>query len=194
MKKIEKGEAPTFFTSFIKKERPKVWNDIAPIRSELREHILKEEQQGCCAYTEIRICNNNDCHIDHFRTRNLFPDKTFEYRNLLVSCNSEDYGAKYKDKQVKGKADYEGLLNPVDDKPAEYLEYTFTGEILPVEGNERGAKTIDYFNLNQRCLVNHRKQAIHSLLYMRKELDEDELVEVIGEFETMVRQLCRDGY
>lgn len=189
MKKIDKGEAPAFFTDFVKKERPKVWDDIAPIRSRLRKCILENEQQGYCAYTEIKINNDNDCHIDHYRTRNLFPEKTFEYQNLLVSCNAEEYGAKYKDKHVKEKSDYDTLVNPVEDNPADYMEYAFTGEVLPIDDNEKGMKTIAYFNLNQRSLLNRRKKAILSLKAMKGMLNESELVEAIGEFETMLRQL-----
>ena len=189
MKKIDKGEAPAFFTDFVKKERPKVWDDIAPIRSRLRKYILENEQQGYCAYTEIKINDDNDCHIDHYRTRNLFPEKTFEYQNLLVSCNVEEYGAKYKDKHVKGKSDYDTLVNPVEDNPADYMEYAFTGEVLPIDDNEKGMKAIAYFNLNQRSLLNRRKKAILNLKAMKGMLNEDELVEAIGEFETMLRQL-----
>ena len=79
MKHIQKGNAPAFFTDFLKKEKPKEWADTAPIRSQLREYILEHEQQGCCAYTEIRISEDKACHIDHYHTRNLFPDETFNY-------------------------------------------------------------------------------------------------------------------
>ena len=43
MKHIQKGNAPAFFTDFLKKEKPKEWADTAPIRSQLREYILEHE-------------------------------------------------------------------------------------------------------------------------------------------------------
>lgn len=192
MRNITKENPPAFFSDFIRKEHPKGWNDIAPIREKLRNHILEHEQQGYCAYTEIKI--TKECHIDHFYTRNLYPEKTFQYDNLLVSCNSENYGAKYKDKQIKGKADYDTLINPTTDNPADYLEYTFTGEVESLrEQDQRGTQTIQYFNLNERSLVNRRKRAIECLIAMKNDLKEDELVEAIGDFETMVRQLYKQG-
>ena len=191
MKHIQKGNVPAFFTDFMKKEKPKEWADTAPIRPQLREYILEHEQQGCCAYTEIRISGDKACHIDHYHTRNLFPNETFNYDNLLVSCNAENYGAKYKDKQVKVKADYDKLLNPATDVPSAYLEYTFMGEMLAIGGNERGAHTIEYFNLNERSLVNRRRNAVYCLQGMKNDLSEDEVVEAIGEFETMLRQLYK---
>lgn len=191
MKHIQKGDAPTFFVDFVKKEKPKEWADSATIRPQLREYILEHEQQGCCAYTEIRISGSKGCHIDHYHTRNLFPDETFNYDNLLVSCNSENYGAKYKDKQVKEKADYGKLLNPVTDVPSDYLEYTFMGEMRAIGENEYGTQTIKYFNLNERSLVNRRRNAVYCLQSMKGGLSEDEMVEAIGEFETMLRQLYK---
>ena len=112
---------------------------------------MENEQKGFCAYTEIKIQGSRNCHIDHFHTRNLFPTETFAYNNLLVSCNSEEYGAKYKDKQIRSKADYDFLM------------------------------------------VNRRKKAIINLNSMKDALTEDELVAAIGEFETMIRQLYRQG-
>lgn len=40
MQRISKGNPPAFFSDFIKKEKPKDWNDVAPIREKLREYIL----------------------------------------------------------------------------------------------------------------------------------------------------------
>lgn len=193
MKKINKGNPPAFFSDFLRKENPTVWDDASPVRARLRGYILDNEQKGCCAYTGIRITKDENCHIDHFHTRNLFPEKTFDYNNMLVACNSENYGAKYKDKQIKNKADYDVLINPVVDDPSDYMEYTFTGEMEAINQNQKGIQTINYFNLNELRLVDRRKGAILSLLNMQDVLNEDEIVEAIGEFEPMIRQLYRQG-
>lgn len=131
MKLIVKGSVPDFFVKFIAQQKPKTWNELNSIRKELRQHIL-EEQGNCCAYTEVRLNGEESCHIDHYCTRNLFPERTFDYNNLLVSCNSEEYAAKYKDKQIKGKLDYDELINPIKDRPSDYIEFAFTGDVLPL--------------------------------------------------------------
>ena len=123
----------------------------------------------------------------------LLKNETFAYNNLLVSCNSEEYGAKYKDKQIKSKADYTFLINPTVDAPSDYIEYTFTGEMEAIGENQKGIQTINYFNLNEQSLVNRRKRVIKNLGNMKDYLTEDELVAAIGEFETMIRQLYRQG-
>jgi len=191
MKQLLKRGVPDFFTKFIAKNDPGNWEDISPVRQELREHLLKE-QGNCCAYTEIRLAGNESCHIDHYYTRNLFPQKTFEYDNMLVSCNSEKYGAKYKDKQIKTVDDYNNLVNPVEDPPSDYLEFSFTGELIPTGGCVKGKKTISFFNLNEKTLIERRKTMVTCLLQMKNDLTEDEMVESIGGFETMTRQLYKD--
>lgn len=190
MKQITKNETPAFLSVFLAKKHPSIWDDIAPIRQDLRKYIL-EEQGSCCAYTEIRIVEDNDCHIDHYLTRNLFPEKTFEYKNMFVACNSENYGAKYKDKQVTGKSDYAFLVNPAEENPLDFLEFSFTGNVYSINENEKGVQTISSFNLNEETLVERRKTSIYCLLQMKEWLNEEEMVEAIGEFETMVRQLYR---
>lgn len=187
MKKIEKQESPGFFSDYIARHKPTQWNEITSIRSKLREHIWNE-QSGCCAYTEIRLHNCNNCHIDHFRTRKLYPELTFDYTNLLVSCNAEEYGAKHKDKQVKRQEDYVDLINPVEESVGTYIEYAFTGKAFSRDGSKKGETTINYLNLNEKSLLERRKVALLFLVGL-EELTVDEVVNSIGEFETMIREL-----
>lgn len=191
MKQLVKGSAPDFFTKFITHKQPKSWEDMGPIRQELREHILTE-QRDLCAYTEVYLSGGDSCHIDHYHTRNLFPEETFSYDNMLVSCNSEIFGAKYKDKQIKEKADYEDLINPLEEDPTNYLEFTFTGDVVAVDTSTKGEKTISVFNLNEKSLVERRKIAALNLASMMDSFTEEDMVGAIGEFETMIRQLYRE--
>lgn len=192
MKQLTKGGTPEFFTKYILRNNPQHWEEISPIRQELREHILKE-QGNCCAYTEIRIRESTNSHIDHYRTRNLFPQLTFDYHNMLVSCNSEEYGAKHKDKQIKATEDYDVLVDPVKEVPSDFIEFAYTGEVLSVGGSAKGEKTISFFNLNAKALVERRKTMATCMLQMKDYLTEEEIVESIGEFETMIRQLYKDS-
>ena len=192
MKQLTKGGVPEFFTKYILRNSPRHWDEISPIRQELREHILME-QGNCCAYTEIRISESTNSHNDHYRTRNLFPQLTFDYHNMLVSCNSEEYGAKHKDKHIKSAEDYDDLVNPVKEVPSDFIEFAYTGEVLSVGGSTKGEKTISFFNLNAKALVERRKTMATCMLQMKDYLTEEEIVESIGEFETMVRQLYKDG-
>jgi TIGR02646 family protein len=187
MKRIDKQQAPEFFTEFVRKNSPQQWNDITPVRTKLRQ-CLREEQQLCCAYTEVNLPDSGKCHIDHFKTRNLFPELTFDYNNLLVSCNHETYGAKHKDKRIKNKEDYTDLINPVEESSDEYIEYTFLGDVEARNNSAKGKKTIEYFNLNEKYLVERRKTVLIGLSQL-KGFTKDEMIVLFGEFESMIRQL-----
>ena len=68
MKKVSKEE-PAFFSEHIAKEKPKNWNELITkgVGIDIREYILKNEQNYQCAYTEVRINSDiSSSHIDHF--------------------------------------------------------------------------------------------------------------------------------
>jgi uncharacterized protein (TIGR02646 family) len=190
MKQINKADAPAFFSDFVRKKKPHDWDEIKEIRNELREHILRE-QSGCCAYTELRVGANG--HIDHYKKQALFPQFKFDYRNLLVADSAEEYGAKYKDKHIKA-GDYDNLINPAVDNPMNYLEFTYTGEVVAKNGSPKGQTTIDIFNLNDRNLVRRR---VACLLQMTEYMHEFSVKEVTdffqGEFSSMIGQLYNNA-
>lgn len=128
MKRINKQE-PAFFKEFVRKKNPADWSETKEISFSLREHILANEQNYQCAYTEIDVLpDSHSSHIDHFRKRCMFPNLTFEYANLFTCSINESYGAKFKDKIVK-EADYAELINPSKENPTDYFEYTLDGYI-----------------------------------------------------------------
>ena len=131
MKKINKSEEPKFFRNFIKKNRPVNWDGINEIRPNLREHILESEQNWQCAYCESAItAHPAKSEIDHFRLKHLFPELTFNYKNLLVSCKNPDHCASTKDSEVKSKEVYQKIVNPVDENPNEFFEYNLSSSCL----------------------------------------------------------------
>jgi len=173
MQTIIKNE-PDFFKSAIKKvKQPKIskaWEDenIKKIKSELREHIIKE-QQNLCAYCEIKLEHLDRLSIDHFQKRDIFPELTLEYNNLFVSCVSDNRCENYKDKLSLTKEDYNKIIHPVFENPEDYFEYDLGGKIIPKENldkfaYEKAKFTIETFNLNDRKLVEDRKKIIISLI------------------------------
>jgi uncharacterized protein (TIGR02646 family) len=191
MKPISKKEPP-FYRDFIKQNSPTEWSDVSlSIGYELRMLMLMEEQNYQCAYTEIRV-EPEDSHIDHFRKQSLFQNLIFDWNNLLVSCNSEAYGAKCKDKKLKKREDYQFLINPVVDNPKDYFIYALTGDILVDEHDPKAVMTIDYFNLNDYALLEQRKQVIREIKEMYKQFTVDEFVKYIGKFESFIRSIYSD--
>ena len=180
MFKVEKSE-PDFFTKAKQKVKKSnessAWIDdsIKNIRVNLASEILKE-QNSLCIYCEKLIKDYpNDCHIDHFKKRDFFSNFTLDYGNLVISCNNENRCAKYKDKKIS-KVDYKNLINPVIENPEEFLEYTFYGELeaksdLNKSNKEKAEFTIKILNLNDRSLVEERKNTIMQLCYIIVEID-----------------------
>ena len=109
----------------------------------------------------------------------------------MASCNSEFYGAKFKDKNITYD-DYKNLINPVVDNPSDFFEYSFTGMIIPQNNNLKALKTIELFNLNDYELIKERKAIAMQVKSIYNQFDIDEIVEIIGKFEGFIRHIYKD--
>jgi uncharacterized protein (TIGR02646 family) len=191
VKKINKN-CPDFYSNACK--GAKTWADVKD-KPGLHRYMLDNEQNGQCAYTEISVTANNS-HIDHF-VKQEFLNKglfrhldIFDWENLFTACMSEEYGAKYKDKHKHIRPeDYKFLINPATENPADYLEYTFTGDILAKDNNAKGEQTIRLFNLNAPALKERRKAVALQLNSYGSQFSCEELVKDLREFESMVTAL-----
>lgn len=190
MKKINKKE-PVFFSEFVDNKHPKVWDELSTeIKYNSRKYMLTEEQNYQCAYTETYITPDNS-HIDHFKKRSLFQNLVLDWNNLLASCNSEYYGAKFKDKKIQ-KTDYKYLINPVKKDPHLHFKYSLTGEILFDKEDLQAQKTIFILNLNDLSLIGQRKEVANHVISMYKQLSVDEIISFIRKFESFIRFIYND--
>jgi len=188
MKKINKSQEPHLFENFIKKNKPVNWKGIDEIRFDLREHILKTEQNLQCAYCESAITSDHTkSHIDHFKCKYLFPELTFSYNNFLVSCRNSNHCASTKDSEVNSREVYEKIINPVDEDPNEYFEYNLSGKILPK--NEKAIFTRNVFNLNHPGLKQQRNDVAWAVQGYKGNLEMDEVINEIGEFESFIKYI-----
>ena len=189
MKRITKSKAPEFYEKFLKTKKTNNWEEAENIRHDLRQHILIE-QKNQCAYTEVYLKDVDSCHIDHFRRKdaNYFPSEVFEYNNLLVSTNKKEYGAIYKDSNIK-KEDYDSLIDPVSDYPEEHLYYSKEGIIYAMDDSQKGQKTIDLFNLNCTELKERRAECINNIEKIKEQVPLQDALSIFKEFEGMIRNL-----
>ena len=99
----------------------------------------------------------------------MFPKKTFDWNNLIVSTIDEDFGGKYKDNTYKIKAEeYQEIFNPVCEDMSQFIGFSGNGEMVPLDGLTDGIvnkvkKTIDVFNLNSKSLRDRRRDLILQL-------------------------------
>ena len=195
MFKITKNE-PNFFSEAKSKVKlpliSNVWDslEIKNIRPKLREYILLEEQNLLCAYCEKEINDNpRNSNIDHFRLKagHLFPEKTLDYNNLLVSCNTKSRCSDYKDKHIKSKKDYDNIINPVMENPDDFFDYLLNGKIVPKNNNEKAKFTIYIFQLNQEGLNEQRINIVRAI--ENTNLSLNEILEIFNEFHSFIKAI-----
>jgi uncharacterized protein (TIGR02646 family) len=156
------------FSDFVQNNNPQNWDDLdSLVRTNTRKYILEEEQYNQCAYTELPLeYKKNNSHIEHLKRKDgaFFPEQTFEWSNLFVSCNSSDFGGKYKDEKYlngKTRTDNALILNPALENPTYFFdlknwgEITIKGDLQEIE-RTKAEETIKAFNLNHNSLVKER--------------------------------------
>ncbi len=171
MRKINKQDPYPDFAAFVSKNNPTTWDQLpSKISADSRFCILCNEQDCLCGYSAMILdADSALSHIDHYYKRNLFPKKTFDWNNLVVSTTDEDFGGKYKDNTFQIKAnDYQHIFNPVIDDMSQYVGFSGNGEIVPLDGlsndiTNKIIKTIEVFNLNYVSLRNKRRDLLLQL-------------------------------
>ncbi len=186
---IEKTPYPEFI-DFVRRIKPQNWDALDDaVRTNTRKYILKVEQGNQCAYTELPLkYERNNSHIEHLKRKDsaFFPNLTFEWSNLFVSCISTDFGGMYKDNTyLKGKTRDENdlILNPALENPADFFELKSWGEITSKSNLQaiekiKAEETIKAFNLNHNSLKKRRKEMIQRMNdYKNGGLDSDRILE-----------------
>lgn len=174
MQKINKQEPLATFINFKDKNKGANWNDFhkdaKEVFTETRQQMLIEEQNCFCGYTEKLIEEEYHCHLDHYVKKSLDPVKTFDWNNLIASCNDDDYGAKYKDSNFcKSLNEYPYFFNPVITRVQDNFNYLTNGEIeakkgISSENENKANKTIEIFNLNDPGLKKQRAELIKLII------------------------------
>jgi uncharacterized protein (TIGR02646 family) len=176
MLKVTKLEEPEFLLHFKRKSCPQSWVDYneGTIKREIKEYILKNEQNKYCPYCEKAIYELDECHIEHIKPRDRFPQMFQEYMNLLASCNGKNSCGNWKENSYS-----EDFINPVMDNPEDYFTFDIvSGKIVPKcklkddVKYRRAEYTIQLLNLNCYTLMEARKNLIIILEVYRENYDD----------------------
>lgn len=129
---------------------------------------VEAESRVRCAYCESDLRDAG--HIEHFRRKHrqrddAYPELTFAWHNLFLSCDDQERCGRYKDRQGGGPYDSDQLIKPDEDDPERFLYFHGNGEVRPRDSlNEqdkgRAAETIRVFHLNQPKLCGARRKAV----------------------------------
>ncbi|HEK2942155.1 TPA: TIGR02646 family protein [Proteus mirabilis] len=163
MRKIskKKGYEPPSLTQWKKQNKNKKYIDLTPnLRAEIRAELLKE-QFYLCGHCCQQIPNIQDCHNEHIEPQQIAHQRTLDYSNIIVSCNS---------KKQCGDSHKHFLLpiTPFDDRCETELQFSISGRVKGL--TQQAQDTIRILNLgdNERTnkvLIEKRKIAISTILF-----------------------------
>ncbi|MEK8015288.1 MAG: retron system putative HNH endonuclease [Candidatus Parabeggiatoa sp.] len=171
------------FEQYVSNKPEKAWGNLgSECKQEITNNYLRPEQYHLCAYTEINL-DELGCHIEHIKPKSRYPEYTFDYQNLVLSCFNSDelqyheytdrFGGHFKCGDIsKGERDkYEPdlFISPLQAECENYFSYEVNGIIEPnpnlsAEEKKRAIYTRDALNLNAPHLVRERRKVIEEML------------------------------
>lgn len=123
MRHICKSNVPKSLDDFYEHKHT-MWNEI---HEECNKHVYDDcltqcelDQDELCGYTEIPLSSGKK-HIDHYVKRDIDPNLTFSWQNMIAAVKDYRFGADWKDDHIKrgdydsSKKRYKNILNPVID-------------------------------------------------------------------------------
>jgi uncharacterized protein (TIGR02646 family) len=131
---------------------------------------LGQMQKGRCAYCEGPLYG--EAHIEHFKRKHdkHFPEDTFTWTNLFLSCESREHCGHYKDRRNAPPYSPDELVKPDEHQPDDFLFFHSSGEVRSrggvdaVAAQQRADETIRVFHLNHPGLTAARRQAVERYL------------------------------
>jgi uncharacterized protein (TIGR02646 family) len=152
------------------------WSNISSIDKDEIRIALQSMQGRRCAYCECDL-SKHDYHIEHFRQRNRFPQGTFDWNNLFLSCGSSTSCGIHKDKCPPYNPNV--LIKPDIEDPEVFFLFVQDGSIvvrpnLTDAERHRAEETLRIFNLDAQGgpLRQMRRVAISGYLKTLIELQE----------------------
>lgn len=143
-------------------------------KSALRD-LLANEQYGLCAYSEINPEHYDlGTHIEHIKPKSRYPEKTFDYRNLILSAlassdlESMDKNSIFGGHHKGSEFDSAHFISCITDNSSDYFAYLSDGRVVPKKSlkendQAKAGYTIDLLNLNSPYLVTERRRWLDEL-------------------------------
>lgn len=181
MRKIDKSQEPISLINWKRREPNQTYRELkndkvngVAILREIR-NICISEQYHLCAYCCDRI-SLDTCHNEHIQSQDSFPQFSLNHNNIVASCNNQNHCGHNKNTDILN-------LTPLMIECETELKFYLSGS---VEGlTDRAKETIKILGIDNKALVNKRKQIIENLIYSNGEdpneirLLEEELLSLI---------------
>lgn len=160
---------PNTVQTWIDTVNPQEWNELSyhnKVHYETLREQLRQEQNGLCCYC-CQILPEKVT-IEHLKGRKNFPNLTFIYDNLLLSCKPNPYN--HDPIQCdKAKDDNELDLTPLMKECDIEITLNLNGELEWT--TDRAEHAITLLNLNNEDLCKRRQDLIDNLYDEVLELD-----------------------
>lgn len=185
MRKISKteGSEPDSLRQWKARNSGKTYSDLTDKeRQDIRAACL-EEQFYLCAYCCQSISgNNHDCMNEHIEARQIAPNRSLDFTNIVASCTTlNQCDDSHKSQPLP--------LTPFMPECETEFEFKLSGRVAGK--SDRAVEAIKVLNLgdreqNNRSLIEKRKQLVHSLLFINgvdpsEGLDDNDLIEMVVE-------------
>jgi uncharacterized protein (TIGR02646 family) len=132
-------------------------------QDDVRKALSEGMFNGKCAFCERK---KDYPEIEHFYPKSTYPEKCFEWENLILSCKQCNMSP---NKGIKFPLSSDGqplFINPCEDDPADHISFVFErddahpdGFIATAKGKtERGRVTIEEIGLNRPNLLKERTE------------------------------------
>lgn len=161
---ITKDREPESLTKFLSKQENKrmTWNDFSKNNYDIKQEIslsLCKEQGFICAYC-MRGLDGNPV-IEHYKCRDHYPDKIYDYKNLLAVDNKVN--PKFQDCCENSKGNKDISLDPLSLDCIKTIKYSQSGEIFSsVEEYNNDINSV--LNLNSNSLKNLRANTYQAMI------------------------------
>lgn len=113
-------------------------------KSDVKETLASMYDELCC-YCEGKVAIVEYGHIEHRKPKRKFPESTYDWNNLHLSCTrcNTSKGNKYSKRYP--------ILDAVEDVPIEeHLTYTIDEDgVWPTSVTQRGETTVDHADLHR---------------------------------------------
>ncbi len=190
MKYIQKSKEPRSLTEWNKRLGNKTpnWKSFTQsVKNDVYQSLLQEQGYICCYCS--RPISRKACHIEHFKPKSVYKNLTFEYTNLIASCQGEDE----KKPRVpvhcghtkRAWYDEELMVSPLNPSCEDFFKYSGFGEILPTDDLDQQAAaktTIAKLALDISKLRKLRRAAIDAALQAIQGLSDAEIQQLTQGF------------
>ena len=161
-------------------------------QNDVKERLVEMYGSYCC-YCEGLIGVVNYGHIEHRKPKRKFPNETFDWENLHLSCDicNTKKGTKYSTRFP--------ILDAVKDKISDHMEYEVNATgCWWTDRSPRGKTTEEHADLNREKLRGHRLEAFNEvmglILKIRRKIRRNQNAPGLNVAMAQLEEMCKGQY